>query len=315
MHDREGFVGGRRERWQRLEDLLRPGRRRDPESWSELAVLYRAVCADLARAQTLDLPDDIQRYLDRLSSRAYNALYRSSPLRLAAIFRTMIFGVPRTVRREWRFVLAAHVLLYLPFAFGLVGAILSQTFAGEVLSDPMLESIEAMYTDTIARNESENFGMAGFYVWNNVGIAFRCFVTGAFGGLGSVFYLVYNGLVLGTLSGFLLSRGLGGNLVAFTASHTPWELTGIALSGAAGLRLGYALFITEGRTRRASLAAAGTPLFRLMLGAFILLVIAALIEGFWSASPVPDLLKFIFAGAGFAVVGGWLLGVGRGGPR
>ena len=72
--------------------------------------------------------------------------------------------------------------------------------------------------------------MAGFYVWNNVGIAFRCFATGALFGLGSVFYLVYNGLVLGTIEGHLWARGMAGrSRTSRSATHrgssraSPWQ--------------------------------------------------------------------------------------------
>ncbi|TVQ86466.1 MAG: stage II sporulation protein M [Deltaproteobacteria bacterium] len=315
MSDRETFVQARRERWQALEALLSTVRLSEPSDWSEFARLYRSVCADLARAQALDLPEDVLRYLDRLASRAHNRLYRPPRGLGAAFLRTLFLEVPRAVRAEWRFVLLAHVLLYLPFLFGLIAAWWEPDFATKVLPESVLAEMEEGYAQSVIRTEGQNTMMAGFYVWNNVGIAFRCFVTGAFAGLGSIFYLVYNGLMLGTISGFLFAQGMGGNLTAFTASHTPWELTGIALAGAAGLKLGYALFVPEGRTRRASLARAAGALYRLVLGATLLLLIAALIEGYWSASTVSASIKYVFSGVGFVVVGGWLLWIGRGGAE
>ena len=87
--------------------------------------------------------------------------------------------------------------------------------------------------------------MAGFYVYNNVGIAFRCFATGVLFGLGSVFFLVYNGLQMGAVAGLLTASGRGFNLLTFVASHGAFELTAIVIPGTAGLVMGYALVDTR----------------------------------------------------------------------
>jgi uncharacterized membrane protein SpoIIM required for sporulation len=311
VNERDTFVQGRQAAWERLDALLARPRLVRASEWAELAALYRRVCADLARAQSLGLADDVVSYLDRLASRSHNRLYRRSGGLLGRLARTVLEEFPRTARAEWRFVLAAHLLFYVPFAIGLAGPQLSPDFAGGVLPEPALIEVERMYERLIGRETGEDALMAGFYVWNNVGIALRCFATGLFAGLGSAFYLVYNGLILGTISGYLVQRGLGWNLLDFTAGHSAWELTGIAVSGAAGLKLGAALIVTQGRTRAASLRAAGPAIYRLVLGSAALLLVAAAIEGFWSAGPLPTPVKIAFGAAGALVVLGWLLAGGR----
>jgi uncharacterized membrane protein SpoIIM required for sporulation len=310
--DRDAFVRTREGRWQRLEAIVDKSRLRTAVEWSELAALYREVSADLARAQALGLPDDVRRHLDRLAGMAHNRLYGSQRGAGQSLLHAAFIGFPETVRRLWPFVLAAHLLFYGPFFLGIAGPLLWPGFATAVLSDGQLAQMEAMYADGIGRSAGQDAAMAGFYVWNNVGIAFRCFATGALFGLGTVFYLVYNGLVMGTIEGFLWERGLGWNLTDFTISHTPWELTGIAVAGAAGLRMGWALVVTGGRTRLGSLRRAGPDLYRLILGATVLLLVAAAIEGFWSAGPAPLGVKIGFAGIGTAVILLWLGFVGRG---
>ncbi len=73
--------------------------------------------------------------------------------------------------------------------------------------------------------------MTGFYVYNNIGIAFRCFATGVLFGLGSVFFLVYNGLMIGAVAGLVTAAGHGKNLLTFTCTHGAFELTAIVISG------------------------------------------------------------------------------------
>src|SRR5262249_3470749 len=113
--------------------------------------------------------------------------------------------------------------------------------------------------------------------------------------LGSVFFLVYNGLVTGVVLGHVTSTGAGRNIVTFICGHGAFELTAIVIAGAAGLRMGWALVRTHGMTRIGSLVASGPDVARLVLGAAVMLAIAALIEGFWSPSSIPDPVKWSVA--------------------
>jgi uncharacterized membrane protein SpoIIM required for sporulation len=145
------------------------------------------------------------------------------------------------------------------------------------------------------RTSSDDAMMAGFYVYNNVGIAFRCFATGVLFGLGSVFFLLYNGLVMGAVLGWVIGAGHGQNILTFVCGHSSFELTAIVISGTAGLRMGQALLVTHGRTRFGSLRANAPEVARLVLGAAVMLLVAAGIEAFWSSSTVPAPIKWVVA--------------------
>jgi uncharacterized membrane protein SpoIIM required for sporulation len=153
--------------------------------------------------------------------------------------------------------------------------------------------------------------MAAFYVHNNVGIAFRCFATGILFGLGSIFFLVYNGLATGAVAGAVTAAGHGGNLFTFIAGHGAFELTAIVISGAAGMAMGYALVAPGRRTRWASLRAKSGDLFRMIMGAALMLLVAAAIEGYWSPSTVAAPVKWRVAAALYALVFAYLLLAGR----
>jgi uncharacterized membrane protein SpoIIM required for sporulation len=148
-------------------------------------------------------------------------------------------------------------------------------------------------------------------VQHNTSIAFEVFANGVFFALGSAFMLVYQGLVIGTVFGFLLGDDKGRQILTFTCSHSAWELTAIVLSGAAGLRMGWALVATEGRTRLASLRAVAPELVKLIGGAALMLSVAACIEGLWSPSTVPAPGKWAFAALQIFFVTMYLVFVGR----
>jgi uncharacterized membrane protein SpoIIM required for sporulation len=193
----------------------------------------------------------------------------------------------------------------------LFGALKSRQFAFDVLPAEALEQAADSYKEGLGRTGGMNAMMAGFYVQNNVGIAFRCFATGILFGTGTIFFLVYNGLVTGTTVGYVVRAGAGGNILAFVAGHAPFELTAIVIAGAAGLKMGWSLVDTGGRTRIASLRAAGRELVELVIGASLMLLVAAAIEGFWSASGIDRRLKWVVSALGWLFVLGYLSLAGR----
>ena len=313
---REVFVRERIPAWRELERQLLGER----QIWalpasgiSRIASLYRAACADLMRARRLGCSPDVVAFLDGLVARAHHALYSAAGKSSRSLFELLLVDFPRGVRKNARLVLAAAALFWVPFTVGLMGALVSEEFAHGVLPATQLEQLSEAYAQGFdgETSGSPEAAMAGFYVYNNVGIALRCFATGVLFGLGSIFFMVYNGLFVGAIFGFVVRAGHGQNLFTFVCGHGPFELTAIVLSGAAGLRLGQSLIVTGGLTRLASLRRTARELVALVLGVATMLLVAAVIEGFWSSSSVPRAVKYGFSVAATLLVAAFLAFGGR----
>jgi uncharacterized membrane protein SpoIIM required for sporulation len=314
MITEDDFVRRRRPEWDELDLLLASQRslhRLAPTSISRAAALYRALSTDLVRARTAGYSGETIAYLDALAARAHNAIYGAPPYRFRAVLDLVLRDFPRTLRRRASFFGFAAFLFVVPALVGFFGARASGAFAAEVLPESMMEEMEESYSKPAVRSGADNVHMAGFYVNNNVGIAFRCFATGALFGLGSVFFLVYNGLLMGTVAGMLARTGHAMNLLTFCCGHSSFELTAIVIAGTAGLRMGYAMVSTEGRTRWGSLRRCADELVQLVSGAGLMLVVAAAIEGFWSPSAAPAQVKWIVAVIFAILVTAYLLLAGR----
>lgn len=315
--DSAAFVRARTPLWQELSRKLAadgPLWKLPPSEISRAAALYRAVSTDLMRARRLGCPRDVIAYLDSLTALAHNALYAASRNDRRLRLVELLLDFPRAFRRAWPFMLAAGLLFWLPFALGWLGTLHLPGFAERVLPVHMLESMVESYSTGFGsgRDADTDAGMTGFYVYNNVGIAFRCFATGILYGMGSVFFLLYNGLVTGTVVGYVVQSGHGHNILTFICGHGPFELTAIVISGGAGMRMGYALLGSSGQTRVASLRAIADDLISLILGAALLLFGAALIEAWWSPSSLPGPVKWGFSGLMSLLTAGFLLLYGRG---
>ena len=96
--------------------------------------------------------------------------------------------------------------------------------------------------------------------------------------------------------------------------HGPFELTAIVVAGGAGLQMGYAIVNTGELSRLASLRAQAPQLVTLILGAGMMLAIAAVIEGYWSPSSALPEVKWAFSGLATLAVIGYLGFAGREGP-
>lgn len=320
MRNRDEFVQRRQARWQTLERLLAnpaPLYRRDPKEVSQVAALYRILCSDLMRARSLGLGHDVTFHLNALTSRAHNALYGPEQFNWNAVTSFLVKGFPGTVRKNWRPLLVAHLLFYGPLLFGALAALSDPRFALSVLPTNSLEQLAESYSQGFeaGRDGGADSAMTGFYIYNNIGIAFRCFATGILFGAGSLFFIIYNGLTIGTVFGHVSASGYGTNILTFACGHGPFELTAIVISGAAGLKMGYALVSTQGRTRLGSLRAQSTELAHLVIGAAVMLFIAALIEGFWSPSSVPPPVKWAFSACACALLAFYFLFAGRAARR
>jgi uncharacterized membrane protein SpoIIM required for sporulation len=279
-----------------------------------MAALYREVCTDLMRARALSLGLDLTSYLDALAARAHNTLYASKPRRLPEAMQMLWHDFPVALRRRLPYFVTATGLFCVPFFVGLFAAVGSKSFAFTVLPTEVLEEMAESYSSGFAEGRAggTDAAMAGFYVYNNVGIAFRCFATGILFGVGSVFFLVYNGLAVGAIAGFVVSSGGGQHLLTFVSGHAPFELTAILIAGGAGLQMGYSLIDTKGLTRTSSLRAQASELVALVCGAAVMLAIAALIEAFWSPSSISAPAKWGVGIANLASVVMFLTLVGRG---
>jgi uncharacterized membrane protein SpoIIM required for sporulation len=247
---------------------------------------------------------DLLGHLDGLAARAHAVLYGHGRRRWQTGLGLLLSDFPRKLRESAPFMLAAALLFFVPFALGLVSTLLSPKFAETVLPPSALEGMAEMYSKSVSegRESGTNATMVGFYVMNNVGIAFRCFATGILFGVGSIFFLVYNGLVIGTVVGHVTAVGHGQNILAFICGHSAYELGAIVISGAAGLRLGWSLIATGNLTRLGSLRVAALGTVPLIAGAAGMLLIAAAVEAFWSPSSIPYPVKYAFGGASLVTV-------------
>ena len=213
---------------------------------------------------------------------------------------------PRLLRANVAYFWLALALFVIPGAVSGTVVALDPSQVGRIMPGQYQAQFEDMYSQSIGENSSGSdegrAAMAGFYVHNNVGIAFKCFALGSFAGIGTMVVLVYNSIFLGTITGFLVGRGHSHNFFEFVVGHGSFELTAIVISGAAGLVLGHAMVHPGKQTRRDALREHGLVSVKLALGAGVMLGLAAIIEAFWSPSGASFSIKMVVGAALWIIV-------------
>ncbi len=321
------FVERRQGDWNQLDELSRVVASRgigalSPDQLVDLAPLYRDACADLARARAARYSAPLIDYLQALTAAAHSIVYgayaREGDGRLrASTLRRSLEAFPRAVRARWKPIALAAVLFFVPLIGGALATIEHPEFALHLVPEAMLKPLAEAYSKGFSdgRAVGESTAMAGYYVNNNVGIALRCFATGIFGGVGSAFFLVDNGLSIGAILGYVASQGAGENIFTFIVGHSSLELGAIVLSGGAGMSLGWSVVAPGERTRLASLQAAAREVVVIMFGAAMMLLMAAGVEAYWSSSSLPSGVKRSIGACMFLAVVLYMALVGRGTPR
>jgi uncharacterized membrane protein SpoIIM required for sporulation len=289
----------RRRNWQELErfcDQLQgasKGPKLPPAAMSRFAALYRAACADLALADSYQLPQNTVQYLHRLVGRAHNQLYRSRRFEFKKWLDMLFRDVPRQIFND-RCIQLMFVLwwgLFILSAWLAYSKTIWPDFAEQVLTHEFISALEEMYKNPIdgsLRGGDENAAAWGNYVNHNTTIGLQCFAWGLLVVPGLLMSM-FNAIFLGASFGYMARPDVpeGRNFFHFVTAHGPFELTAIVISAGSGLRLGLSWMMPRGLTRYANLRKTGKEMMPVMGAAVVMFFMAAVIEGFLSPSALP----------------------------
>jgi uncharacterized membrane protein SpoIIM required for sporulation len=295
--------------------------RRHRREWTgiaddELPARHRRLCQQLALARRRGYSAVVTDRLQQLMQRGHSVLYQTKPVHWRRAVEFLLAGFPRLVRAEARCMLAATLLFVVPLVSIFVAIQIKPDLAAGLFDAQSLANFEQMYDPAgkgdLGRTNEDDLQMFAHYIGNNVGIGFQTFASGLLAGLGTVFVLIFNGIMIGGVAGHLQAVGHGDPFWRFVAGHSAPELTAIVISGGAGLRLGLSLIAPGQRRRIDSLIHGGRRGAKICIGVFAMLVFAAFVEAFWSSiSSVPAPIKYAVGAALWLLVFAWLLRGGR----
>ncbi|MBV9879567.1 MAG: stage II sporulation protein M, partial [Gemmatirosa sp.] len=257
---------------------------------SDFVARYRELATDLARLRTAARGRELDAifYLGRLVAAGHNLLYRRTDAGTGAVRRFVFGDVPAELRRSWRPIALAALLLFGPAVAAFEGARRDPAIAAQLVPAGLIDRAESGVVRArrgggyLPEREASMRGplLASLVMTNNVQITFYAFAFGVTAGIGTALALVFNGVsALGAPLGLYASKGIADQIIGFVLPHGVLELTAICVSGGAGFLLAGALLLPGARTRRDALVDEGMRALRLITASTLMLVVAGLLEG------------------------------------
>jgi uncharacterized membrane protein SpoIIM required for sporulation len=296
----------RKPHWTKLEELLNLTNRQGLKALTrydlqELGLLYRQTAADLAAIREDPGSVHFSRYLNQLLTRAHNTIYsgqQASPRGLLSFFWT---DYPQIFRRNLNACTLATAIFVIGAFLGGVLTYQNPDFKVRFLGPQMVETIDhhKMWTHSIVAVKPL---ASSSIMTNNISVGFTTFALGITGGIGTIYMMLFNGLLMGVVGMACQLAGMSQDLWSFVAPHGVLELPAIFIAGGAGFRVAQGLLFPGFLPRRESLARAGAEAVRLLLGTVPMLIVAGVIEAFISPTNLAVSLKFSMAAALFALL-------------
>jgi len=267
----------------------------------ELGLLYRQTASDLAAVREDITSPQLAAYLNQLLGRAHNLIYMGHRPKMSGIVKFYSQTYPQIFRETLPETLLAFAIFMVTAIAAWAVTIHDPAFAHRFLGPQMMETIERhqMWTESIVTVKPA--AASGIMV-NNMVVAFTTFAYGITAGIGTIWMMILNGMMLGVVGAATWKAGMAQDLWSFVAPHGVLELPAIFIAAGAGFEIARGMLFPGLLPRRESLARAGGRAARLLLGTIPMLFVAGIIEGFLSPSEIPHALKYLFAAVMFTLL-------------
>jgi uncharacterized membrane protein SpoIIM required for sporulation len=304
------WIQKRTPHWERLTSLVASADRNRVQILSrpelqEFAILYRQAASDLSALRQDRSSAALADQVNHLLARAHHIIYSSRKSSWRGFLLFLRDGYPEIFRQQIGYVFSALVLLLAGALVAAAFTLANPQFAAPILGQSVMASIERheMWTQSIVSVAPQ---AASGIMTNNLSVSFTAFAGGLLFGVGSVYLLFFNGLMLGAVAVACQQAGMAVPLWSFVAPHGALELPAIVIAGAAGLRLGHGMLFPGIYAWKDSVSQAGSEAVRLVSGTIPMLFIAGCLEGFLSPSAAPVALKFSVGAGLFLLLLVWL---------
>lgn len=252
----------------------------DPD---EMAQEFTELVNDLGYARTFYPKSRVTQYLNGLASKIYLGIYRNKREERSRLITFWTSELPLVVRKYHRELLFAF-LIFTSFALmAAFSAAQDQTFVRGILGDGYVEMTE----DNIAKGDpfgvyknADQLTMFFTIALNNIKVSFMVFIGGLLAGIGTIWLLFNNGMMLGAFQTFFFMNGLGWQSILVVWIHGTLEISAIIIAGGAGLILGNSMLFPKTYKRIDALKRGAKDGMKLMIGLIPVFIAAAFLEGF-----------------------------------
>ncbi len=297
------FIEENSEKWKELESLLEKSGQ-DPERIHELFV---KVSSDLSYARTFYTNRSVRLYLNNLTQSVYDKLTKKK-VKFSIKPVTDFFShiLPIEIYKARKSLLISFLIFSAAVLIGAFSSSKNPDFLALVVGERYVEMTEENINkgDPMAvYKDSSQEDMFFRITINNIRVSFLAFVLGFFFGIGTIFVLVSNGIMLGAFQYFFYSKGLFLTSFLTIWIHGTIEISAIIIAGGAGLLLGKGVALPKTYKRSTSMQLSAISAMRIILGAIPLFIIAGMFESFVTRlTEMPTFMKVLIIGGSLCFV-------------
>lgn len=253
------------------------------ENPDELASRFTHLVEDLSYAKTFYPFSNTAKYINGLAASIFLSIYKNKKEEYNRIAHFVKIELPLIIHKHHKTLLLTFLFFALFVAIGLFSAHNDQIFVRSVLGDGYVDMTErniangdpfGVYKD---KNEFFMFVRIGF---NNILVAFNCFVLGMTLGIGTLYMLFKNGLMLGVFEQMFISHGLGISSLLVILIHGVLELSAIVIASCTGLILGNSILFPGTFTRLVSLKKGAKDAVKIIVSLVPIFILAAFFESY-----------------------------------
>ncbi len=285
------FIQQNKDKWREFEGVLK-ATDKDPE---RLTDLFIETTDDLSFSRTYYPNRSVRVYLNGISQQVYQAIYKNKSNEKNFIRKFWLEDLPDAMWYSRKSLLLSFLLFAIGVTVGIVSSIYYPDFARIMLSDEYISMTEANIAKGDPMAVYKDAGALEMFLriaWNNIQIAFGTFVLGAFFGIGTIYVILRNAVMVGTFVYFFIERGLFKESFLAIMLHGTLELSMIVVAGCAGFALARGILFPGTYSRGMALIHSARNGIKILCGVTVLLLYAAFIEAFATRhTDMPDIVR------------------------
>ena len=273
---REGqFIKQNIERWENFQQPTE-----DPD---EVAKRFTYLVDDLSYAKTFFPFGNTSRYINGLAANIYLSIYKNKKEKKHRLITFWTTELPLVIRKRHKLLLFTFLFFLAFVAIGVFSAYNDPTFVRSILGDKYVDMTERNIANGdpfgVYKNGNE-LSMFLYIAFNNIRGAFLVYSMGIFAGVGTLYFLFTNGLMVGVFEFMFFHHNMGFKSLLVIMVHGTLELSAIVIAGYAGLTIGNAILFPGTYTRVQSLKSAAKDSVKIIVSLVPIFIVAAFFEGF-----------------------------------
>lgn len=252
----------------------------DPD---EMAERFVSLLDDLSYAKTFYSFSKVTRYINGLAAGIYHRIYQNRKEDVGRFQLFFKYELPLLFRKHHRLLLFTLCFFLLFCIIGAFSSAHDETFVRGVLGDEYVNMTERNIAnkDPFGVYKDGNPVMMFFRIaYNNIMVSFYCYIGGIFLGVGSLYLLVRNGVMLGVFQYIFFSHGLGWKSILVIWIHGTLEISSIVIAACAGIIMGKSILFPGTRKRIDSLRKGAKDGIKIMVTLIPVFIVAAFLESF-----------------------------------